>query len=724
MSYASKKELAEAVRRLKAYVDKQKNADLLFAELSRRLGEARFSVEGDTLLIDGAPAYDFYVPRDGKDGATPLRGIDYFDGEPGKDGEDGAPGKDGKPGKPGRDGRDGAPGEKGEKGLDGKSVELAIEDGALCWRREGEADWRELVRLDELRGQWDAGRARYDDTELREMILSGGLPDGGEEGQVLTKGPEGAFWSDPAGGGTDYGALTGKPSIEGVELAGDKSLFELGIQPAGAYLTEESDPTVPGWAKTAEKPVYTASEVGARADDWMPTADQVGAVPVNEKGAANGVATLGADGKVPVSQLPGTGGGGTAGVSSWNGRDGAVVPNHGDYTAAMVGAAAESHSHTAAEVGADPAGTAATAVSDHDGASDAHSDLFASKAPTASPVFTGSLSLGRLEGTQVGSWSFAVGHNVKASGSCSHAEGSLSSATGVDSHAEGHVTTASGLYSHAEGEKTFATAECAHAEGISTAATFAYQHVQGKYNKTGDYAHIVGNGTGTSARSNAHTLDWSGNAWFAGDVESATAGKLSEKAAADHTHTASDVGAASATHTHAQGDVTGLAAVLDGKVPSARKVNNKALSSDVTLSAGDVGADPAGTASAAVNTHSGASDAHSALFAAKQGKITATGLLKGDGTGGVTAAASGTDYAAAGHTHAQADVTGLADALSGKAASSHNQSASTITAGTFAGQVVANSSGQAVGTSLLRNSKLVSTETNPTVNGEICWTYQ
>lgn len=34
---------------------------------------------------------------------------------------------------------------------------------------------------------------------------------------------------------------------------------------------------------------------------------------------------------------------------------------------------------------------------------------------------------------------------------------------------------------------------------------------------TGNYAHIVGNGTSTT-RSNAHVLDWSGNAWFAGDV--------------------------------------------------------------------------------------------------------------------------------------------------------------------------------------------------------------
>ena len=33
------------------------------------------------------------------------------------------------------------------------------------------------------------------------------------------------------------------------------------------------------------------------------------------------------------------------------------------------------------------------------------------------------------------------------------------------------------------------------------------------------YAHIVGNGESNSARSNAHTLDWDGNAWFAGTVE-------------------------------------------------------------------------------------------------------------------------------------------------------------------------------------------------------------
>lgn len=33
------------------------------------------------------------------------------------------------------------------------------------------------------------------------------------------------------------------------------------------------------------------------------------------------------------------------------------------------------------------------------------------------------------------------------------------------------------------------------------------------------HAHIVGNGTSDAKRSNAHTVDWEGNAWFAGTVE-------------------------------------------------------------------------------------------------------------------------------------------------------------------------------------------------------------
>ena len=66
-----------------------------------------------------------------------------------------------------------------------------------------------------------------------------------------------------------------------------------------------------------------------------------------------------------------------------------------------------------------------------------------------------------------------------------------------------------------------ASGDYSHAEGDATKASSKLQHVQGKYNiedATNTYAHIVGNGDNIT-RSNAHTLDWSGNAWFAGTVE-------------------------------------------------------------------------------------------------------------------------------------------------------------------------------------------------------------
>lgn len=60
-----------------------------------------------------------------------------------------------------------------------------------------------------------------------------------------------------------------------------------------------------------------------------------------------------------------------------------------------------------------------------------------------------------------------------------------------------------------------------HAEGYETIAPGDYSHVQGKYNVVdmeNKYAHIVGNGTSDDNRSNAHTVDWEGNAWYAGKV--------------------------------------------------------------------------------------------------------------------------------------------------------------------------------------------------------------
>ena len=128
--------------------------------------------------------------------------------------------------------------------------------------------------------------------------------------------------------------------------------------------------------------------------------------------------------------------------------------------------------------------------------------------------------------TASGICSHAEGSNTTASADYSHAEGSGTAASGMFSHAEGSTTTASGVNSHAEGDYTTASGASSHAEGYGSKASSQFQHVQGKYNiedKDRKYAHIVGNGAGDAKRSNAHTLDWQGNAWYSGKVTTGAA---------------------------------------------------------------------------------------------------------------------------------------------------------------------------------------------------------
>lgn len=167
----------------------------------------------------------------------------------------------------------------------------------------------------------------------------------------------------------------------------------------------------------------------------------------------------------------------------------------------------------------------------------------------SNPVFTGSVSMGRKEGTVIGNHSVAVGMETtaqgnyafakgqltvasgmfssaegkwsKATANASHAEGMDTTASNLSAHSEGYGTKASGDCAHAEGQKTEARAAGSHSEGKGTIATADTQHVQGRYNiedTEKKYAHIVGNGTDDTERSNAHTLDWDGNAEYAGDV--------------------------------------------------------------------------------------------------------------------------------------------------------------------------------------------------------------
>ena len=127
-----------------------------------------------------------------------------------------------------------------------------------------------------------------------------------------------------------------------------------------------------------------------------------------------------------------------------------------------------------------------------------------------------------------GTNSHAEGYNTTASGDYgSHAEGYSTTASGENSHAEGCNTTATGNYSHAEGYQTQVTGNYSHTEGYFTTANHKSQHVFGEHNiadpslntpdTRGNYVEIVGNGAYPN-RSNARTLDWSGNETLAGNL--------------------------------------------------------------------------------------------------------------------------------------------------------------------------------------------------------------
>ena len=148
--------------------------------------------------------------------------------------------------------------------------------------------------------------------------------------------------------------------------------------------------------------------------------------------------------------------------------------------------------------------------------------------------------------TASGNSAHVEGTGTKASGDSAHSEGYYTKASGNSAHSEGDQTLANGKASHSEGEGTIAGGENSHSEGYGTIASGQSQHVQGRYNveDTNDrYAHIVGGGS-RMERKNIHTLDWQGNAEFAGNVKCSNVLKTLTECEASTTST--DIAGASA----------------------------------------------------------------------------------------------------------------------------------------------------------------------------------
>lgn len=154
---------------------------------------------------------------------------------------------------------------------------------------------------------------------------------------------------------------------------------------------------------------------------------------------------------------------------------------------------------------------------------------YASTTEGHSTKATGSQShAGGKESEATSTNTFAHGYKAKATGNTSFAIGEETEASGYYAVASGYKTKASGTCSSASGRDTEASQYAANAEGRGTIANSRNQHVQGAWNVAdtpdangnGKYAHIVGGGTNANNRKNIHTLDWEGNAHFAGKIYS------------------------------------------------------------------------------------------------------------------------------------------------------------------------------------------------------------
>ena len=93
--------------------------------------------------------------------------------------------------------------------------------------------------------------------------------------------------------------------------------------------------------------------------------------------------------------------------------------------------------------------------------------------------------------------------------------------TGYAGHVQNRSNTALGIDASGSGRDTVADGERSFTMGYGTVAKAKDQLARGKYNipdNGQNYADIVGNGKDDNNRSNAYTLDWNGNGWFAGSI--------------------------------------------------------------------------------------------------------------------------------------------------------------------------------------------------------------
>ena len=238
----------------------------------------------------------------GARGPQGIQGVQGVQGPKGDQGVQGIAGPAGPQGPAGAQGPTGAQGPAGAPGKDGTSLYIEDTYSTLAALRNAIPTGNEkmyMVEADQECYIWSESAGDW----VSVGKLQGPEGPQGPAGEQGIQGPKGDTGAQGPQGEQGVQGIQGPQGVEGPEgpqgpagVAGadGKSAYQTAVE--GGYSGTETAFN----AALVELPSHIADTQNPHGV----TAAQAGAIPASEKGAANGVATLGADGKVPSAQLP------------------------------------------------------------------------------------------------------------------------------------------------------------------------------------------------------------------------------------------------------------------------------------------------------------------------------------------------------------------------------------------------------------------------------------
>lgn len=351
-----------------------------------------------------------------------------------------------------------------------------------------------------------------------------------DTGKVLTvNGTGDAVWSTPSTGVTDYTLLNNKPSINNVELNGNKTAADLGLVESSElnnYLTIAS--------------AANTYQTKAGMSNYLTTTDA--ATLYQPKGIGVGKNVDGTS-----FTLDGT---------TYTATEGCEVFNYNNYGAQGTTSNKISGNYSHAE-GVSNTIASASGIANH--------------AEGIGNTLAASGGANHIEGLQ---------NTISGSVMGCHVEGAQNTASQVYAHVEGAGNIASGSHAHAQGMNTVASGAQSTSAGMGTIAAGQQQVAIGKYNvataNNDTYPLVIGNGTNTNNRSDCFKVDKTGKIYVGNNpngVDVTAIKEVPDATAADTgkilTATGADTYAWAAIPTPSVDEVPDVTSTDDGKVLTA-----------------------------------------------------------------------------------------------------------------------------------------------------------